>query len=215
MPDITLFCCPLMGSRRSTRPAGCFVPLLPFPHIPGGGRLIHFHYTGNIAGTPNAIPELTAQVAILYEWKQYPWWGSPGRSRRVRSFNRQERTGQYRDPFPSFSMGTVQCIWRNGHLAGGASSLKTPAAFTLHLTGRTAMMTRGTITNLANRYRAVLSKCHLANLFGMLALAGCWAWVERAWRKPTSTRPFRESKPFPKTFPTRAMNRSSPWRKID
>lgn len=34
------------------------------------------------------------------------------------------------------------------------------------------MVTRGAITNLVNRYRAVLSKCRLVNLFGSLAVAG-------------------------------------------
>ena len=37
---------------------------------------------------------------------------------------------------------------------------------------RPNMMTRGAITNLVNRYRAVLKKCRLVNLFGTLAVTG-------------------------------------------
>lgn len=34
------------------------------------------------------------------------------------------------------------------------------------------MMTKGAMGNLVNRYRAVLKKCHLLNVFGSLAIAG-------------------------------------------
>lgn len=33
-------------------------------------------------------------------------------------------------------------------------------------------LTKGAIGNLINRYRAVLKKCHLLNVFGSLAVAG-------------------------------------------
>ncbi len=42
---------------------------------------------------------------------------------------------------------------------------------TCHLR-RTTMMTKGAITNLVNRYRSVLKKCNLMNVFGSLAVAG-------------------------------------------
>ena len=34
------------------------------------------------------------------------------------------------------------------------------------------MLTKGAIGNLVNKYRAVLKKCRLLNIFGTLALAG-------------------------------------------
>lgn len=33
-------------------------------------------------------------------------------------------------------------------------------------------LTKGAIGNLINRYKAVLKKCHLLNVFGSLAVAG-------------------------------------------
>lgn len=37
-------------------------------------------------------------------------------------------------------------------------------------------LTKGAIGNLINRYKAVLKKCHLLNVFGSLAVAACWSW---------------------------------------
>ena len=37
-------------------------------------------------------------------------------------------------------------------------------------------MSKGAVGNLINRYRAVLKKCHMLNVFGSLAVAGMsWA----------------------------------------
>ena len=44
--------------------------------------------------------------------------------------------------------------------------------FSGRIQGGPIMMTRGAITNLVNRYKAVLNKCRLVNLFGSLAVAG-------------------------------------------
>lgn len=39
-------------------------------------------------------------------------------------------------------------------------------------------MTKGAMGNLANRYRAVLKKCHLMMVFGSLAIAGVFIMVD-------------------------------------
>ncbi len=44
------------------------------------------------------------------------------------------------------------------------------------------MLTKGAIGNLINRYKAVLTKCNLINVFGSLAVAAWWL-VVRAWRR--------------------------------
>lgn len=52
-------------------------------------------------------------------------------------------------------------------------------------------LTKGAIGNLINRYKAVLKKCHLLNVFGSLAVAGMLvmggagvAVAEGSWMKP-------------------------------
>lgn len=52
-------------------------------------------------------------------------------------------------------------------------------------------LTKGAIGNLINRYKAVLKKCHLLNVFGSLAVAGMLvmggagvAGAEGSWTKP-------------------------------
>ena len=43
------------------------------------------------------------------------------------------------------------------------------------------MLTKGAIGNLVNKYRSVLKKCRLLNLFGTLALTGALTVARRAW----------------------------------
>ena len=47
-----------------------------------------------------------------------------------------------------------------------------PLIWKLKFLGAKFMMSKGAMGNLINKYRAVLKKCHLLNVFGSLAMAG-------------------------------------------
>ena len=53
-------------------------------------------------------------------------------------------------------------------------------------------LTKGAIGNLINRYKAVLKKCHLLNVFGSLAVAGM---LVMGGLRPRGRWPFTKQQP--------------------